>query len=97
MANIPTTIMLQFEIPDYKKMLKVKMNTKNALKFYLPLFSTKFDSDFSTYRIRAKLKVGSNRVDVRTDVPMRYLLADLFQEVSDETVVVYIYLSYEGG
>lgn len=73
------------------------MNTRNALKFYIPLFSTKFDSDFSTFRIRAKLKVGSNRVDVRTDVPMRYLLADLFQELSDEAFVVYIFLSYEGG
>lgn len=89
--------MLQFEIPDYKKMLKVKMNTKNALKFYLPLFSTKFDSDFSTFKIRAKLRVGSNRVEVRTDVPIRYILADLFQEVSDEAVVVYISISYEGG
>ena len=78
-------------------MLKVKMNTKNALKFYLPLFSTKFDSDFSTFKIRAKLRVGSNRVEVRTDVPIKYILADLFQEVSDEAVVVYISISYEGG
>lgn len=78
-------------------MLKVKMNTKNALKFYLPLFSTKFDSDFSTFKIRAKLRVGSERVAVRTDVPIRHILADLFQEVSDETVVVYISISYEGG
>ena len=88
---------MQFEIPDYKKMLKVKMNTKNSLKFYLPVFSTKFDSDFSTFRIRAKLKVGGNKVDIRTDVPMRYILTDWFQEVSDEAVVVYINLSYEGG
>lgn len=78
-------------------MLKVKMNTKNSLKFYLPVFSTKFDSDFSTFKIRAKLKVGSDKVMVRTDVPMRYILADLFKEVSDEALVVYISMSYEGG
>lgn len=78
-------------------MLKVKMSTKYPIRHYLPLFSSKFDSDFATFRITATLRLPGTRKDVRTDLPMRYILAEHFRVVPVDPVVCEINIAYEGG
>lgn len=39
-------------------MLKVRMESKNLIKAYIPMFSYKFDADFSLYQMVAYLKMG---------------------------------------
>lgn len=94
---VPSTINMHFEIVRYRKMLKVKMNSKNNIKHYLPLFSTKFDSDFATFQLTAAIKLTTHRREVRTDVPIRYILAQLLSHLTSEPVVCEINIAYEGG
>ena len=73
------------------------MSTKYPIRHYLPLFSAKFDSDFATFRITAILRLPGARKDVRTDLPMRYILAEHFRFVPVDPVVCEINIAYEGG
>jgi hypothetical protein len=73
------------------------MNSKNHIKHYIPLFSSKFDSDFATFQLSAVIKVGVSRREVRTDVPIRFILAQLFLTLTNEPVVCEINVAYEGG
>jgi hypothetical protein len=94
---VPVVVLVQFEIASYRKMLKVKMNTKNSIKHYLPLFSSKFASDFSTFRVTARMRVGEQKVEVRIDAPLRFILATLFATCGDEPITCEVAIAYEGG
>ncbi len=85
-------------MPKLKKMIKVSMNTRSTIKQNLPLFTSKFDTDFSSFKIIAKAKCKTGKVEVRTDVPIRYWMACLPQQLMEnEVMVVEIGVSYEGG
>jgi hypothetical protein len=90
-------VQLQFEILRYHKMLKVKMSTKYPIRHYLPLFSTKFDSDFATFHLTAALRLPNTRRHVSTHTPMRYILAEHFRVVPIDPIVCEINIAYEGG
>jgi hypothetical protein len=94
---IPAALQVQFEIVRYHKVLKVKMHTKYPIRHYIPLFSTKFDSDFATFQLSAALKIANSRKEIRTDVPFRYILAQYPRAFTAETVVCEINVAYEGG
>jgi hypothetical protein len=94
---VPAVIPVQFEIVRYHKMLKVKMNSKYPIRHYIPLFSSKFDSDFATFHLSALLKIGNTRREVRTDVPIRFLLAQLCRTPTVDPLVCEINIAYEGG
>jgi hypothetical protein len=53
------------------------MSTKSTIKQHLPLFSIKFDSDFTSFKVTARIKIAKNKWDVPTDVPIRNLIASL--------------------
>jgi hypothetical protein len=76
-SAIPATLSLQFEVPKLKKMIKVNMNTRSTIKQHLPLFTSKFDSDFSSFKIVARVKYRAKKVEVPTDVPIRYIIGYL--------------------
>jgi len=44
------------EFPKMKKKLKLKVNTKCPIKYYIPLFCTKFDTDLGNSGITACIK-----------------------------------------
>jgi hypothetical protein len=94
---IPAVMQVQFEILRYHKMLKVKMNTKYPIRHYIPFFSAKFDSDFATFQLSATLKISNTRKEIRTDVPIRYILAQYPRVFTAEAVVCEINIAYEGG
>lgn len=91
---VPGTLQVQFEIVRYHKMLKVKMNSKYPIRHYIPLFSSKFDSDFATFHLAAFLRIANTRREVRTDVPIRFVLAQLLRPPTPEPVVCEISIAY---
>lgn len=52
----PANVAMQFEVPRLKKMIKVTISTRSTIKQHLNLFSSKFDSDFSSFKIQACIK-----------------------------------------
>ncbi len=78
----------QFEIPKLKKMIKMNMNTKTTIKQHLPLFSNKFDSDFTAFKVTAYFKLNKTRLDARIDVPIRHLIATLPADLNDQLIVI---------
>ena len=57
-------------------MVKVVMNTKTTIKQHLVLFSTKFDSDFASFKLTARIKIKGNKEQVPIDAPIRNIIAD---------------------
>lgn len=97
LGSVPAALALQFEIPKLKKMIKVSMSTKSTIKQHLPLFSSKFDSDFTAFRVTARIKVGKEKWEARTDVPIRHLVAALPIDPAEQLVVIELVIAYEGG
>lgn len=52
------------------------MNTRTTIKQHLVLFSTKFDSDFATFKLTARIKTKANKEQVPIDAPIRNIIAD---------------------
>ncbi len=71
------------------------MSTRTTIKQHIPVFSSKFDSDFNSFKMTARAKCRTGKVDVRTDIPIYYVIANLPQTYeSDETLVIEIGVSY---
>ncbi len=73
------------------------MKSNNSIKYYLPLFSDKLHSDYGTFSVIARLRVGNQKAQVRTDIPLQYILAQHFACFGEESVHCDISVSYEGG
>jgi hypothetical protein len=78
-------------------MIKVNMSTKSTIKQHLPLFSTKFDSDFTSFRVTARIRIAKEKWEARIDVPIRHLLTNIPVEIADQLIVIELAVAYEGG
>lgn len=74
--HIPVSISVQFEIPKIRKMLKIGLNTKHSIKHHISLFTSKFDTDFSSLAINAFLKLNNQRYKIHEDIPFRFIMAN---------------------
>lgn len=64
------------------------MNTKTTIKQHLPLFSAKFDSDFTAFKVNARIKFNKEKWDARIDVPIRNLIAMLPLDPNEQLIVI---------
>lgn len=79
-------------------MIKVSMSSKSTIKQHLPLFSSKFDSDFTSFKVTAKLAIAKGvKYAVDTNIPIRNLLANCSESYVDQLIVIELGISYEGG
>lgn len=93
--SVPAMLSMQFEIPRLKKMIKVNMNTKSTIKQHLPIFSTKFDTDFTSFRVTPRLKLGKEKREVPIDIPIRYIIANV--PSTEQLIAIELAIAYEGG
>jgi len=56
-------------------MIKLSLNTKHSIKHHVNLFSSKFDTDFSVFNLRAFIKLNDEKIKIKDDVPFRFVLA----------------------
>lgn len=50
------------------------MSLRSSIKQHLPLFSSKLDSDFNSFKVNACLKIQKEKKFIPIDVPIRYVL-----------------------
>ena len=67
-------IQAQIIFPTLLKQIKVNINPRNTVKQLIGMVSQKFNIDFTSFEMIAKIKINNDRQRIPIDVPLLYTL-----------------------